>query len=379
VVAVKRQPLATNGDTAIGAPAGPRPPLKWAGGKRWLVPHLRPLVAAHRRRRLVEPLCGGLAVTLGLLPERALLNDINPHAVNFYRWLKRGLLAGTPMANDEALYYAQRERFNALIAAGQAESAESHAHAAEPFAASQRHAVKRLHDRDPQSTKTNSFRFSKTWQKSTTAAAWAVVGPSGGGIGKVELWITRDDGTAERCLACGKPRPPVAVQQGDDFCSTECARLYYVRLPRRRRLAPASPADGHVHAPRGQAIEGRDRRHVHGWDARAADRRPRAETQPPRSPGRPRLRQFVHCGRDVDDDPVPETASGRRIGIVARHREALRVGGYAIPLQVRRYVAARATHAVLGREDKILAQIVSVAEGGARQFQCQVTQPPPSA
>ncbi len=105
--------------------AGPKPPLKWAGGKRWLVPHLRPLWEPYRDRRLVEPLCGGLAVTLGLLPERALLNDINPHSINFYRWLKRGLQIATPMANDEALYYAHRARFNELIAAGKEKSREA--------------------------------------------------------------------------------------------------------------------------------------------------------------------------------------------------------------------------------------------------------------
>ena len=43
-----------------------RPPLKWAGGKRWQVPHLQPLWEPHSRRRLVEPFCGGLAVTLRL-------------------------------------------------------------------------------------------------------------------------------------------------------------------------------------------------------------------------------------------------------------------------------------------------------------------------
>jgi hypothetical protein len=31
------------------------PPLKWAGGKRWLVPHLRRLWNRHRQLRLVEP------------------------------------------------------------------------------------------------------------------------------------------------------------------------------------------------------------------------------------------------------------------------------------------------------------------------------------
>ncbi len=65
-----------------------RPPLKWAGGKRWQLPHLVAYWDHNRHRRLVEPFCGGLAVTLGLMPNRALLNDINPHLINFYRWLK---------------------------------------------------------------------------------------------------------------------------------------------------------------------------------------------------------------------------------------------------------------------------------------------------
>lgn len=102
-----------------------KPPLKWAGGKRWLVPHLRKLWHGHRHRRLVEPLCGGLAVTLGLMPQRALLNDINPHAINFYRWLKRGLRITLPMRNDAALYYEYRDGFNQLITLERENAAEA--------------------------------------------------------------------------------------------------------------------------------------------------------------------------------------------------------------------------------------------------------------
>ena len=101
-------------------PAIPGPPLKWAGGKRWQVPHLVPLWEAHARRRLVEPFCGGLAVALGLRPARALLNDVNPHIISFYLWLKRGLRIDLPMRNDERLYYAHRRRFNGLVADGRA-------------------------------------------------------------------------------------------------------------------------------------------------------------------------------------------------------------------------------------------------------------------
>src|SRR6478672_6257070 len=102
-----------------------RPPLKWAGGKRWQVPHLRLLWRPHAHRRLVEPFCGGLAVALGLKPTKALLNDANPHLVNFYTWLQRGLDIRIPMENDERLFYRHRDRFNALLAADDGQSEEA--------------------------------------------------------------------------------------------------------------------------------------------------------------------------------------------------------------------------------------------------------------
>lgn len=95
------------------------PPLKWAGGKRWLVPHIRPVFEQYRGSRLVEPFCGGLAVALGLKPERALLNDINEHLINFYSWLSVGLVTNLNMSNDEETYYNHRDRFNELIRHGE--------------------------------------------------------------------------------------------------------------------------------------------------------------------------------------------------------------------------------------------------------------------
>ena len=102
-----------------------RPPLKWAGGKRWQVRHLAPLWEPNSDRRLVEPFCGGLAVTLGLMPQRALLNDINPHVINFYRWLKRGLPISVPMENRKEAYYSHRVRFNELLANRRGHTAEA--------------------------------------------------------------------------------------------------------------------------------------------------------------------------------------------------------------------------------------------------------------
>ncbi len=99
--------------------------LKWAGGKRWLVPILREHWLRHSNRRLVEPLCGGLAVALGLRPNRALLNDINPHAINFYRWVKSGLRTRIRMENDRAFYSKSRTRFNRLVERGKSHTREA--------------------------------------------------------------------------------------------------------------------------------------------------------------------------------------------------------------------------------------------------------------
>jgi DNA adenine methylase len=100
-----------------GAPLAP--PLKWAGGKRWLIPHLRPMWQPHQHRRLVEPFAGGLAVSLSLQPARALINDINPHVIAFYEWVQRGLTIDLPLINERDTYFAYREHFNQLIRAGQ--------------------------------------------------------------------------------------------------------------------------------------------------------------------------------------------------------------------------------------------------------------------
>ena len=112
-----------NGAASIGPLL--KPPLKWAGGKRWLVPHVAPLWRAQKHRRYVEPFCGGLALPLAFRPERALLNDINPHLINFYCQVQRGLRLTVDAQNDKQLFYAHRERFNRLIKEGKTETARA--------------------------------------------------------------------------------------------------------------------------------------------------------------------------------------------------------------------------------------------------------------
>ncbi len=117
--------MALMAELVEGVAPAVRPPLKWAGGKRWLVRHIARFWRRERHRRLVEPLCGGLAVALGLRPEKALLNDINPHIINFYRWLKKGLRISLEMDNEKTLFYEYRRRFNSLVTDGQGDTEEA--------------------------------------------------------------------------------------------------------------------------------------------------------------------------------------------------------------------------------------------------------------
>jgi DNA adenine methylase len=99
-----------------------QPPLKWAGGKRWLVPLLLEMWQPYSSHRLVEPFVGGMAVALGLQPGQAILNDLNPHLINFYRWLKKGFHLEIPLENNAEYYYKCRLEFNQLILSGKANS-----------------------------------------------------------------------------------------------------------------------------------------------------------------------------------------------------------------------------------------------------------------
>ena len=105
--------LNINGDTI------PTPILKWAGSKRWLVPVLKDLWHNHQSKhttaRLVEPFAGSLAVSLGVQPEQALINDLNFSLINLYRWVRRGLTAPITPYNSAETYYEYRDLFNQHI------------------------------------------------------------------------------------------------------------------------------------------------------------------------------------------------------------------------------------------------------------------------
>lgn len=74
-------------DVASSSERPPRPFLKWVGGKRQLLPHLR---AARPQKFGVyfEPFLGGGAMFFDLLPPRAVLSDSNLRLVKTYRGVR---------------------------------------------------------------------------------------------------------------------------------------------------------------------------------------------------------------------------------------------------------------------------------------------------
>lgn len=99
-------------------PTPAKPVLKWAGGKRQMLPQLRRVLPASFDR-YVEPMIGGGAVFFALSPKRALIADRNPELVNFYRVLAsdpEGLIAAAAswMATEETFYKVRALPFNKL-------------------------------------------------------------------------------------------------------------------------------------------------------------------------------------------------------------------------------------------------------------------------
>lgn len=96
-----------------------RPILKWAGGKRSLLPAFQPLLpAGFENMRLVEAFAGGAAVFFGTAAPRALLSDINPALMETYAAVRDDLqgviahLADLAARHCTAHYYDVRTRFN---------------------------------------------------------------------------------------------------------------------------------------------------------------------------------------------------------------------------------------------------------------------------
>lgn len=67
-----------------------KPFLKWAGGKRRLLPEIRKRLPEDIKDCLYcEPFIGGGAVLLDLQPKRAIINDCNCELINCFQMVKQ--------------------------------------------------------------------------------------------------------------------------------------------------------------------------------------------------------------------------------------------------------------------------------------------------
>lgn len=88
-------------------------PIKWAGGKRWLVEDLRK-VFPKTFNWYIEPFVGGASVFFSLLPKRAMLADLNAELISTYECLRDKpnsvwkRLAAHAAKHSNDYYYEQR-------------------------------------------------------------------------------------------------------------------------------------------------------------------------------------------------------------------------------------------------------------------------------
>lgn len=96
------------------------PFVKWAGGKRQLIPQIRERMP-EKYNDYYEPFVGGGAVIFDLLPANALINDINKALINTYKticnelddFLKEVNRLDNDMWEDgKKYYYSIREHYN---------------------------------------------------------------------------------------------------------------------------------------------------------------------------------------------------------------------------------------------------------------------------
>lgn len=96
------------------------PFVKWAGGKRQLIPQIRERMP-ETYNRYFEPFVGGGAVVFGIRPSKALINDINRALINVYQricndpeeFLREIKKIDSEMWEDgKQYYYSIREHYN---------------------------------------------------------------------------------------------------------------------------------------------------------------------------------------------------------------------------------------------------------------------------
>ncbi len=89
----------------------PKPLLKWAGGKRQLIPQMDKYFPKEFNN-YIEPFVGGGAIFFYLLPKNAILIDVNQELINVYRVIKENvselIISLKKHINEKEYYYKIR-------------------------------------------------------------------------------------------------------------------------------------------------------------------------------------------------------------------------------------------------------------------------------
>ncbi|GIV89177.1 MAG: site-specific DNA-methyltransferase (adenine-specific) [Chloroflexus sp.] len=100
------------------------PPIKCQGIKTKLINFILSNISWNGKGRWIEPFLGSGVVLFNVQPERALLNDVNPHIIRLYQMIYDGNLSPEQvrsyltaegkilLSKGEDYYYVVRERFN---------------------------------------------------------------------------------------------------------------------------------------------------------------------------------------------------------------------------------------------------------------------------
>jgi DNA adenine methylase len=93
------------------------PILRWVGGKRkwaYLIQSLLQSLEVYPDK-IIEPFCGGAAISLLLGFKEATINDRNPGLINFYRYIRSGKSIKTDYIATRSKYIIYRTRYNKLL------------------------------------------------------------------------------------------------------------------------------------------------------------------------------------------------------------------------------------------------------------------------
>ncbi|MBV7391198.1 Dam family site-specific DNA-(adenine-N6)-methyltransferase [Enterococcus sp. ALS3] len=93
----------------------PKPFLRWAGGKTWLIKYLGTILKKKKFNNYFEPFLGGGALFLSINPKKDIfLSDLNEDLINAYKAVQRDpkkiVTELKSYKNDESFYYEMRSK-----------------------------------------------------------------------------------------------------------------------------------------------------------------------------------------------------------------------------------------------------------------------------